>query len=163
MKQDFLVSSVHKLRLGCTLARMARRNAEYLTHLAQVPLFSALAKKDLGLVAKRAEDVTVKAGKTLVVEGATGHEFFVILSGTASVTRKGRKVATLNAGQWFGELALLDRDVRSASVTAATDMELAVIGQREFAGLIDTVPGFSRKLLQATARRLREYDSKGIH
>ncbi len=141
---------------------MAKRNADYLAHLAQVPLFSALAKRDLALVAKRAEDVTVSAGKTLVQEGATGHEFFVIIEGSASVTRKGRKVATLTAGQWFGELALLGREVRNATVTAASDMELAVIGQREFAGLIDTVPGFSRKLLQAMATRLREYDTKSV-
>lgn len=155
-------SSVQSFGAGCTLPRMAQRNAEYLAHLSQVPLFSALGKKDLALVAKRAEDVVVKAGKTLVAEGQTGHEFFVILEGTATVTRKGRKVATLGAGQWFGELALLDRDVRVATVTASTDMELAVIGQREFAGLIDTVPGFARKLLQATARRLREYDTKSV-
>ena len=142
---------------------MARSNAEYLRHLAQVPLFSALAKKDLGLVAKRAEDVTVEAGKTLITEGTAGHEFFVILEGTASVTRKGRKVATLTTGQGFGELALLERDTRNATVTASTDMELAVIGQREFAGLIDTIPGFSRKLLQAMARRLREYDTKSVN
>jgi CRP-like cAMP-binding protein len=113
-------------------------------------------------VAKRAEDVQVPAGKALVSEGETGHEFFVIIDGRASVTRKGRKVATIGPGDAFGELALLDKAPRNASVVADTDMELVVLGQREFAGLIDDVPGFARKLLAGMAKRLRESDARSV-
>jgi len=123
------------------------RDKSFVNHLAEVSLFSALSKKELGLVARRAEDVSVAAGKVLISEGTTGHEFFVVLAGTAKVTRRGRRVATLGPGDAFGELALLDRSPRNATVTAETPMELVVLGQREFAGLIDDVPGFSRKLL----------------
>lgn len=138
------------------------RGDAFLDHLTEVPLFSALSRRELQLVAKRAEDVRVDAGKVLVSEGSPGHEFFVILGGTAKVTRRGRRVATLGPGGYFGELALLEKAPRNATVVAETPMELVVLGQREFAGLIDEVPGFARKLLAAMGRRLREYDAKSV-
>jgi CRP/FNR family transcriptional regulator, cyclic AMP receptor protein len=140
---------------------MSRRDA-FLNHLAQVPLFSALSKKELQLVARRAEDVKVDPGRILVSEGSTGSEFFVIIDGNATVSRHGRKVATLGPGDAFGELALLDKAPRNATVTASTPMELVVLGQREFGGLIDEVPGFARKLLAGMARRLRDSDAKSV-
>jgi CRP-like cAMP-binding protein len=140
---------------------MARRDA-FIDHLHEVPLFSACSRKDLQLVARRAEDVRVPAGKVLTTEGETGHEFFVILDGTARVSRQGRKVTTLGPGSAFGELALLDKAPRNATITADTDMELVVLGQREFAGIIDEVPGFARKLLAGMAKRIREADARSV-
>jgi CRP/FNR family cyclic AMP-dependent transcriptional regulator len=140
---------------------MARRD-QFIDHLSQVPLFSALSRRELALVAKRAEDVVVPAGKVLVSEGDTGNQFFVIMSGTAKLTRRGRKIATLGPGDSFGELALLDKHPRNATAIAETPMELVVIGQREFAGLIDDVPGFARKLLAAMAARLRAADMSDV-
>ena len=86
----------------------------------------------------------------------------MIIDGTATVTRHGRKVATLGPGGAFGELALLDKAPRNATVTAATPMEIVVLGQREFGGLIDEVPGFARKLLAGMAQRLRDSDAKSV-
>jgi CRP/FNR family cyclic AMP-dependent transcriptional regulator len=134
----------------------------FIDHLAAVPLFSACSRKDLQLVAKRAEDVKVEAGKQLVTEGDTGTEFFVIIDGNATVARHGQKVAELGPGRFFGDLALLDRAPRNATITADTPMELVVLGQREFAGLIDDVPEFAHKLLAGLARRLRESDSQTV-
>jgi CRP/FNR family transcriptional regulator, cyclic AMP receptor protein len=134
----------------------------FIDHLSEVPLFSACSKKDLQLVAKRAEDVKVEAGKQLVTEGDAGTEFFVIIDGNATVSRHGQKVAGLGPGQFFGDLALLDRAPRNATITADTPMELVVLGQREFAGLIDDVPEFAHKLLAGLARRLRESDSQTV-
>jgi CRP-like cAMP-binding protein len=139
---------------------MAKR--EFIEHLRAVPLFAACSSRDLARVARHTEDVSVPEGKELVREGATGHEFFVIISGTAKVTRRGRKINELGPGDSFGELALLDRAPRNATVVAETPMELAVIGQREFAGIIDDVPGFGRKLLAGMAARLREADAKSV-
>jgi CRP/FNR family transcriptional regulator, cyclic AMP receptor protein len=140
---------------------MARQDA-FIEHLQQVPLFSACSKRDLQLVARRAEDVRVAAGKVLVNEGETGHEFFVIIDGTARVTRRGKRVATLGPGSAFGELALLDKAPRNATVIAETPMELVVLGQREFSALIDEVPGFAHKLLAGLARRLRAFDAQQV-
>ena len=138
------------------------RNDTFLDHLAEVPLFSALSRKELALVARRAEDVKVQPGKVLVTEGSTGSEFFVIIDGNAKVSRRGRKVATLGPGAAFGELALLDKAPRNATVTAETPMELVVLGQREFGGIVDEVPGFARKLLAGMARRLRDADAHSV-
>jgi CRP-like cAMP-binding protein len=133
---------------------------EKLEHLAHVRLFSALNKKELRLVGRASDEVQVRAGRVLVEEGAVGHEFFLILDGQAVVRRGGRRVAMLGPGQYFGEMALLDRGPRTASVVADTDMNLLVLGQREFTGLLDQVPPLCYKLLAAMAARLREADAK---
>lgn len=129
-------------------------------HLANVPLFSSLNKRDLQRVAKASDELTIEAGRTLVEQGRTGHEFFLILEGSAVVRRNNRKVAELGAGQYFGELALLDRGPRSASVIANTDVRVLVLGQREFIGVLDSIPGMAHKLLTVMAQRLREADAK---
>jgi len=140
---------------------MARKDAK-LDHLANVRLFAACNKRELGILGRASDEVAVPAGKVLVSEGSTGHEFFLILDGQAAVKRGGKKVATLGPGQYFGELALLDRGVRSASVVAETPMNLLVLGQREFSGVLDEVPGLAHKLLTMMAGRLREADAKAI-
>jgi CRP/FNR family cyclic AMP-dependent transcriptional regulator len=137
------------------------RNDSFVETLATVPLFSACSKKELQLVAKSAERVTVPAGKVVVNEGAAGTEFFVILDGQARVERHGRQVAVLGAGGFFGDLALLDRAPRNASVVAESELEVAKLGQRAFDTLLD-VPGFSKKLLAGLARRLREQDARNV-
>jgi CRP-like cAMP-binding protein len=131
-----------------------------LEHLAQVKLFSTLNKKELGLVGRASDEVSVPAGQVLVTEGSAGHEFYLILDGQAVVRRGGRRVAMLGPGQYFGELSLLDRGPRTATVIADTDMTLLVLGQRQFTGILQTVPAVSHKLLQAMAHRLREADSR---
>ena len=134
----------------------------HLDHLASVPLFSACSKKDLQRIARASDEVGVKAGRVLVDQGRTGHEFFLVIDGQASVRRNDRKVATVGPGQFFGELSLLDRGPRSASVVADTDMTLLVLGQREFSAVLDDVPEMAHKLLAAMARRLREADTKAF-
>jgi len=137
-----------------------RKKDQYLDHLGKVPLFSALSKKELQTIARASDDVDVPKGKVLVQEGKPGHEFFLIINGNASVKRGKREIAKLGPGQYFGELALLDRGPRSASVVAKDDMEVLVLGQREFAGVIDEVPNLAHKLLTTMAQRLREADAK---
>jgi CRP-like cAMP-binding protein len=131
-----------------------------LEHLGQVRLFSALNKKELTLLGRASDELQVSSGKVIVEEGTVGREFFLILEGQAVVRRGGRKVAILGPGQYFGELALLDRAPRNATVVAETDMLVLVLGQREFAGILDGLPPVSMKLLQAMAHRLREADAR---
>src|SRR3954452_199187 len=134
----------------------------YLDHLAEVPLFAAASRKDLQKVARASDEVEVKEGRVLVDQGRPGHEFFLILEGKADVIRNNRKTAELGAGQYFGELALLDRGPRSASVVAKTPMRVLVLGQREFSGVLDDVPGMAHKILGTMAQRLREADTKAV-
>lgn len=132
----------------------------HLDKLGEVPLFSACSRKDLQKIAKASDEVEVKAGRVLVDQGKTGHEFFLILDGTATVRANNRKVASLGTGDYFGELSLLSREPRDASVTADTDMKLLILGQREFTGLLDSIPGLASKILAIMARRLRQADLK---
>lgn len=138
---------------------MARRDTST-DLLAQVPLFSACSKKELQQLARRAEERRVDAGTVLVREGAAGDAFYVIVSGQADVDRHGTVVATIGAGTFFGDLALLDMAPRNATVTAKTDMDLVVLGQPEFSTMIDESSAFARKLLKGLAHRLREMDAQ---
>lgn len=141
---------------------MPKRDA-YTQHLANVPLFSECSDKDLRLIARRTEEIQVPAGKELVTQGETGREFFIIVEGSALVLRDGEQIATLSAGDFFGELALLDRGPRSATVIAETPMQLLVLAQREFSGLLDEVPSLAHKVAKALAKRVREADQAGLH
>jgi CRP-like cAMP-binding protein len=140
---------------------MAAHDA-YLDHLAEVPLFSACSRKDLEKIARASDEVEVSAGRKLVEEGHLGHEFFLILEGKAAVSRSGKAVAEVGPGQYFGELALLDRGPRTATVVADTDMKLLVLGQREFLGVLDEIPGLAYKLLRIMAARLRDADLQNV-
>ena len=131
--------------------------------LGQIWLFSACSGTQLRTIRRSVEEVQVPAGKVLCEEGAVGREFFFIVDGTATVRRGGRKAATLSPGQYFGELALLDRKPRSATIVADTPMTLLVLDQRHFNGLLDAIPALSHKLLVAMAGRLREADQRAFH
>ncbi len=142
---------------------MTKRD-QLVDHLANVPLFSACSKSDLRIVARHATEVEAPVDTVLVAEGEQADTFFVLLSGEASVRRKGdaarsRRVATLTAGSYFGELALLDPAPRSATVCASTPVTLAAISARVFRSLLRDVPAMNEKLLTGMARRLRQADS----
>jgi CRP-like cAMP-binding protein len=135
-----------------------RKDAK-IDRLSQVPMFSACSRKDLGLIAKYADELNVDADEVLVREGDAGREFYVMVEGKAKVTRNGREIAVLGPGSYFGELALLDGQKRDATVTTSTPSELLVVGMREFATLLEDVPQLTRKLLAGMARRLHQLDS----
>lgn len=137
---------------------MARRKQD--VDLSSIWLFSTCTDRELRLVRRSLEEVTAPAGRVLCEEGTIGREFFFIVDGRASVRRNGRKVALLGPGDYFGELALLDRQPRSATVVADTDMVLLNLTQRNFDNLLEEVPPLPRKLLAAMALRLRDADSK---
>jgi CRP/FNR family transcriptional regulator, cyclic AMP receptor protein len=128
--------------------------------LKSIWLFSACTASEIRKIRSSLDEVLVPAGKVLVEEGTAGREFFLIVNGTAKVTRKGRQAATLGPGSYFGELSLLDRRPRSASVSSVTDLDVLVLDQRHFNALLDSVPTIARKLLAAMATRLREQDAK---
>ncbi len=138
---------------------MARKDTK-LDHLSRVPLFSALNKKELQLLGRASDELRVTADKVLCEEGSPGHEFYLILDGKAAVKRGKKTIATLGPGRYFGEMALLDRGPRTATIVAETDMDVLVLGQREFSGILEEIPGVAHKLLSGMAARLRESDAK---
>jgi hypothetical protein len=106
--------------------------ADDLQLLHGLPIFAALGPPELERVARHLERVEVSPGEVVIAEGDVGDRFFVIRSGRATVVRRGRELATLSAGQYFGEIALL-RDVpRTATVSAATRLELLALERAPF-------------------------------
>jgi CRP-like cAMP-binding protein len=110
-------------------------------------------------VARLAERIQVGEGEVLAREGRIGREFFLILAGTVAVTQKGRRVNTLGPGDFFGELAAMNPGPRNATVTALSDLDVLIIGPREYAAMAD-IPGFRDALLKSMARRLRTVDAR---
>jgi CRP-like cAMP-binding protein len=138
---------------------LAGRDA-YIEHLTQVSLFSGCTRDELRKLSRRTTDIPIGEGHVLVREGDRGLEFFVIVSGRAKVSRKGRKVGELGPGDFFGELSLLIDADRNATVTALTPMEAIVLSRREFEAALADAPRMTRKIMSGMARRLAEYDSK---
>ncbi len=138
---------------------MARKKT-YLEHLAQVPMFSACSKKELEEIGRQAEELDIPAGEVLIKQGTPGRDFFVIVDGKATVTRDGKDVATLGAGDFFGELALLDKAPRNATVTASSPLHVFLLTQPAFGGLLAAVPALSHKVMVGMARRLHDLDAK---
>ena len=129
-----------------------------LQYLAQVPLFSSCSTRDLGKIAKAADRINMVAGTTIITQGTAGKQAFVFLSGSATVKRNGKKIATVQAGAIVGELSLLDRGSRTATVVCDTDCELLVVDARHLFAVIEEVPAMAHKLLAALATRIRDLD-----
>jgi CRP-like cAMP-binding protein len=128
--------------------------------LALTRLFSLCTKRELRTVAKLAKVRTIPKGTRLMAEGEDGDTMYVILSGVARVSRNGRRVALLGSGDAVGELALLSRAKRNATVDADSDLQVAEITRRSLTRMVSDVPSFALKLLEALAGRVRELDNK---
>jgi CRP-like cAMP-binding protein len=121
-------------------------------------MFAACTKAELEKITRLANPVDVRAGEVLTREGRSGGEFMVIVEGEATVSRGGAEVRKLGPGDWLGEIALLDRGPRTATVVAATDMKVEVVGYREFMDLLHDVPAVAVKIAVGLARKVREHD-----
>ena len=127
---------------------------KWLNHLAQVPLFENCDTKQLQQVAAATVEITVEPGTVLLREGEAGHECFIIVSGSATVSRNGVAIATLGDGEVIGELAPLTGGPRNATVTIDAPTDLLVLSQQEFNGLLEQVPGFAVRILKNLAQRM---------
>jgi CRP/FNR family transcriptional regulator, cyclic AMP receptor protein len=127
--------------------------------LERVPLFQRCSKRDLGRIGSLAREVEYAAGTPVVREGGPGSEFFVIVEGEVDVRSRARKLATLRAGNYFGEIALITGSPRTASVTTGTPVRALVIEGRDFRNLLRDSPEIQFKVLQEVAKRLEERSS----
>jgi CRP-like cAMP-binding protein len=128
-------------------------------HLQGVPWFAACTEEQLSEMARIAERLRIQAGEVIVREGRLGRELFVILEGMATVTRAGHVVNILHAGDYFGELAAIEAAPRSATVEAATELDVLIVGPREFETMME-IRGFRNALLAGMSRRIREADGR---
>ena len=128
---------------------------EVAQQLAKVPLFSGCSNRELTTIAKAAKEVSHREGHVIAREGDHGVGFFLITDGTAKVTRGGKGLAKLGPGDFFGEISLLDRGPRTATVTATSDIMLEGITAWVFRGLLEEHPAIAMKMLEVLAKRVR--------
>jgi CRP-like cAMP-binding protein len=126
--------------------------------LGRVWLFERCTRKELALLASTATPLCVETGTVLAREGEIGSEFFVINSGCAVASRGGVEIGRLPPGSFFGEMALLDRQARVATVTVTEPTDLLVLTTQAFTAVVDTMPTVDRKMLTVLATRLRDVE-----
>ncbi len=139
-----------------------KKRSDKVELLKEVPLFATLPKRQLDAVARVADEASVAAGDVLAKQGELGTAFYVIVTGGATVRRDGRKINSLSAGDFFGEMSLLDREPRSATVQMDTDGAVLEVHRPQFSKLLDESPGLARGILAGLSRRLRDCDRKLI-
>jgi CRP-like cAMP-binding protein len=135
---------------------MRLRKDAKLELLKGVPLFSGCTKRELGEIATLTDELSLPAGTALIREGEQGHEFFALVDGEVAVTKKGRKVKSLEGGQFFGEMALVSSRPRNATVTATTPVRVLVLHETAFRRLLHDNTQIQLKVLQTLADRAAE-------
>jgi CRP-like cAMP-binding protein len=133
---------------------MALRKNAKVELLRRMPLFAQFSTRELNEVAAVADEVEVPKGKALTKQGRPGREFFVLVEGQADVTRDGRRVFSLGRGDFFGEIALVAKRPRTATVTTTTPASVLVVTDRSFQSLMERHPSMQLKVLQALAERV---------
>ena len=123
-----------------------------------VPLFSELGRKQLEEVASIADEIDLKPGTDLTIEGTPGRQFFVLIEGEATVTQGDREINRMGPGDFFGEIALVKDEPRTASVVAETPVRTLVITARSFRTLLDRSPEIEGKVMSAVNARLAPDD-----
>ena len=141
---------------------MRVRKQEGIEVLRTVWLFERCSKRELDALQRIATPLDVPAGKVLTNEGEIGREFFVLVRGEAVATRGGVRLATVEAGSFFGEMALLDRRPRSATVTTTEPTTVLVIAAGAFNSLVGDMPSVDRKMLIVLAERLRDVEARFV-
>jgi CRP-like cAMP-binding protein len=137
---------------------MAAKTDPVLEQLARVPLFSALSRRELQVIASMAKPASFPAGTEIVEEGTRGGRFFLITQGQVDVLVNGHRITGLGPGATFGEIALIDEGPRTATVRARSDVDTLGIASFNFRPLLKNEPGVAYKLMVELCRRLREAD-----
>ncbi len=135
---------------------MARTAGASVAALEQVPLLTQLTKKDRSQLAKSMKELSFPPGKQVVVEGRAGVGFFIIVEGSAAVSVGGTPVRMLGPGDYFGEMALIHGNERSATITADTDLRCMSLTSWEFKSFVLENPTVAWAMLQTLAARLHE-------
>ena len=124
--------------------------------LKAVPLFSHCSKRDLEFLCTRMDEVSLPAGRTLLVQGKPTDTFYVLVDGEVEVSREGRPAKRLKAGDFFGEIGMLDRGLATATVTTTQPAEALAMSHAQFRDAIKGNEALVLQVLAAMAQRLRE-------
>ncbi|MHB1496873.1 MAG: cyclic nucleotide-binding domain-containing protein [Acidimicrobiales bacterium] len=126
--------------------------------LGRTALFAGVSKRDLQHLAKAAHHMTFEPGAHLTNEDEVGVTFFVVMKGEADVSVGGQSRRRLRAGDYFGEMSIIDRSPRSAEVVAVTELECLVFTQWEFRPFLKDHPDVAWAVLESLVKRLREVE-----
>jgi CRP-like cAMP-binding protein len=129
--------------------------------LRGVPLFANAPDAFLDRLAGEFFERTYKAGEAIAEEGESGKTFVVIESGQATVSVHGQEVGRLGPGQAFGEMALIDKSARSATVRADTDAHCYLLPVWSFRPIVEAHPEMAWSLLETLAQRIRDVEARG--
>jgi CRP-like cAMP-binding protein len=131
------------------------------TALREVPIFSTLDDKALAQLARMFQDDVYAPGQEIAAEGRTGLDFFFLIeSGTASVSRDGQVINTLGPGDWFGELALISKGPRTATVTANDELRCKTLASFQFRPFVKEHADVAWGMLEILVERLREAERR---
>ncbi len=130
--------------------------------LGDIWLFERCSRRELAVIASHATPMQFPAGKVLAREGEVGREFFVVIAGKAEAVRNGVSIGVLGPGSFFGEMALLERQPRVATVVAVEPTEVLVLTTQGFGDVVDQMPSVDRKMLTVLATRLRELEDRFV-
>jgi len=133
-----------------------RTDTHILDMLHKTPLWSGLSREDLKEVTNRSERREYESGNIIVKKGDRAPAFYLILEGTVNVKSNGRTLAKLGPGQFFGEMSILDGQLRTADVVAVEPVSCLILHWTSFKGLISNNPRVALKVIQELARRLRD-------
>ena len=122
--------------------------------ISRVPLFEGCSGRELAQVAAIAQQVELPEGTVLIREGEPGRDFFAVVEGSVDVRKNGRRIATLGAGDFVGEIALLTNAPRTATVTARSPVSALRVTGQGFSTLLEASPRMRGKVLKALADRL---------
>ncbi len=131
--------------------------ASALDQLKQVPIFSGLPPKELDWIARSLKERSYEPGAVIVKQGDPGVGFFLIADGKVEVTRDGQRIREMGSGEFFGEMALMEERVRTATVTAKTQTRCLQLVRWDFRALLKENPELAVKMLEVVVRRMREH------
>ena len=138
-------------------------NTQVIALLQDTPIFANTSEKSLESMIKSAVEKTVSPGEKLVQEGQGGVGFYLILEGKAEVIKDGQKLAELGTGNFFGELAVIDGQTRTADVVAVTETKCWILSQWAMKSIIANHPEVALSMLEELARRLRATDTAQVN
>jgi CRP-like cAMP-binding protein len=128
--------------------------SDVIRHFQAVPLFASISRKGIRALVQAADEIDLPAGKVLVREGEWGRHLYVILRGTAEVTKDGKRLRELIPGDFFGEMAFLSGARRTATITARSDMRVMILGPQQLEVILESEPILARRMLETMAKRL---------
>lgn len=132
-------------------------DTSHLEHLKKVPIFSGLPARELESIARSMKERVYESGAVIVKQGDPGVGFFLIADGRVEVTHDGHKIREMGAGEFFGEMALMEERVRTATVTAKTQTRCLQLVRWDFRAMLKENPDLAVRMLEVVVRRLREH------